>query len=86
MTMTRMRTRRRARSRDCLKGAPPGRTAPVFEEGSLGAKLTIVVLITLGVAAAVWYQGRLWNNGLRLWHGAVLGLVGGVVVALLALD
>jgi hypothetical protein len=58
----------------------------VFEEGSLGARLTIVVLITMGVAAAVWYQGRLWNNGLRFWHGAVLGLTGGVVVAFLALD
>jgi hypothetical protein len=57
----------------------------VFAEGSLGARLTIVVLTTVGVAAAVWYQGRLWNNRLRFWHGAVLGLIGGVVVAFLAL-
>jgi len=56
-------------------------TAPVFEEGSLGARLTIIVLITMGVAAAVWYQGRRWNNGLRLWHGVVLGLIAGVFVA-----
>jgi hypothetical protein len=58
----------------------------VFEEGSLAASLLIVVLITLGAAATVWYQGRVWKNGLRFWHGALLGLVGGLVVAFIALD
>jgi hypothetical protein len=58
----------------------------VFEEGSFAARLTIVVLITVGVAAGVWYQSRLWNHERPLWHGAVLGLIGGVVVAFVALD
>ena len=58
----------------------------VFEEGSLAARLVIVVLITVGVATTIWYQGRLWNNGLRFWHGALLGVVGGVLIAFVALD
>ena len=58
----------------------------VFEEGSLAARLLIVVLITLGAGATVWYQGRVWKNGLRFWHGALLGLGGGVIVAFVALD
>jgi hypothetical protein len=58
----------------------------VFEEGSLAARLVIVVLIALGTGTTVWYQGRIWKNGLRFWHGALLGLVGGVIVAFIALD
>jgi hypothetical protein len=62
----------------------------VFEEGSLGARLTIVVLVTVGATAAVWYQGRLWNDKfrfeIRAWHGAVFGLIGGVFVAFVSLD
>ena len=58
----------------------------MFEEGTLAARLVIAVLITVGVAATIWYQGRLWKNGLRLWHGAVLGLSSGVFVAFIALD
>lgn len=58
----------------------------VFEEGTLATRVVIVVLVTVGVAATVWYQGRLWKNGLRLWHGAALGLVGGIVVAFVTLD
>jgi hypothetical protein len=58
----------------------------VFEEGSLAARLLIVVLITLGAGATVWYQGRVWKNGLRFWHGALLGLGGGVIVAFVAID
>ena len=58
----------------------------VFEEGSVAARLVIVVLITLGVATTIWYQGRLWNNGLRFWHGALLGVAAGVLVAFVTLD
>jgi hypothetical protein len=58
----------------------------VVDEGSLAARLIIVLVVTAGVAANTWYQGRLWNNGLRLWHGAALGAVAGVFVAFVALD
>ena len=59
----------------------------MFEEGSVAAKLVIVALVTVGVTANVWIQGRIWSHdGVRLWHGAILGLVVGVVVAFAALD
>lgn len=58
----------------------------MFEEGSLAAKLVIVVLVTVGVAATVWFQGRTWENGPRLWHGAIFGVVAGVLVAFAALS
>jgi hypothetical protein len=58
----------------------------VVEEGSFGARLIVVLLVTIGTAANVWYQGRLWRNGLRLWHGVVLGLAGGVFVGFVALE
>ena len=40
----------------------------------MAARLIIVLVVTAGVAANTWYQGRLWNNGLRLWHGAAPSL------------
>jgi hypothetical protein len=58
----------------------------VFERGSLGAHLIVVLAVTVGMAATTWYQGRLWGNGLRFWHGAALGLPLGVLVAFAALD
>ena len=58
----------------------------VVDEGSFAARLLIVLLISAGMGANAWYQGRVWNYDLRFWHGAALGLPVGFLVAFLALD
>jgi hypothetical protein len=55
----------------------------MFEHDSRGAQFVIVLLTASGVAAGIWYQGRLFDFGLRLrfWQAALTGLLCGVFVA-----
>jgi len=52
----------------------------MFERGSTGAALTFISLVTLGCALVTWYRGRIHDLPMRWWHGAVLGLIVGVLV------